>query len=72
MEQAILSAHEGHFLHEIIDVDESFHPVIDFDLPKDILNTITSKLSDNQIKNTFCNAFRDVCPKIFPEWDKKL
>ncbi|CAI2190960.1 2525_t:CDS:2, partial [Funneliformis geosporum] len=43
--EAILSEHEGHSLHEFIDGDEPLHPVIDFDLPMEILNAITSKLS---------------------------
>src|SRR4051794_14142747 len=30
---SILSDHEGHSLHEIIDGDESLRPIIDFDLP---------------------------------------
>ncbi|PKC56575.1 hypothetical protein RhiirA1_473804 [Rhizophagus irregularis] len=48
--EAILSACKGHSLHEIIDGNKPLHPVIDFDLPKDILDTITPKLLDNQIK----------------------
>ncbi|CAI2195502.1 12969_t:CDS:1, partial [Funneliformis geosporum] len=43
--EAILSECEGHFLHEFIDGDEPFRPVIDFDLPIETLNAITSKLS---------------------------
>jgi len=69
--EAILSDHEGHSLHEIIDGDEPLRPIIDFDLPIEMLNAISSKLSDKQAKNTFCNAFRDVCLEIFPKWDKK-
>ena len=51
--EAILSDHEGHFLHEIIDGDEPLRPIIDFDLPIETLNAISSKLSDKQSKNTF-------------------
>src|SRR5436305_15146998 len=69
--EAILSDHEGHSLHEIIDGDEPLCPIIDFDLPIEMLNAISSKLSDKQAKNTLCNAFRDVCLEIFPKWDKK-
>src|SRR6266498_908022 len=69
--EAILSDREGHSLHEIIDGDEPLRPIIDFDLPIEMLNAISSKLSDKQAKNTFCNAFRDVCLEIFSKWDKK-
>ena len=69
--EAILSDREGHSLHKIIDGDESLRPIIDFDLPIETLNAISSKLSDKQAKNTLCNAFRDVCLEIFPKWDKK-
>ena len=31
----ILSDHEGHSLHEIIDGDEPLRPIIDFNLPKE-------------------------------------
>ncbi|GBB88664.1 hypothetical protein RclHR1_15220005 [Rhizophagus clarus] len=39
--EAILTEHEGHSLHEIIDGDEPLHPIIDFDLLVEALNTIT-------------------------------
>ena len=42
--EAILSEREGHFLHEIIDGDEPLCPVINFDLPIETLNAISSKL----------------------------
>ncbi|CAI2195539.1 16901_t:CDS:1, partial [Funneliformis geosporum] len=57
--EAILSDHKSHFLHEYIDDDEPLRSIIDFDLPIEMLNAISSKLSDKQAKNTFCNAFRD-------------
>ncbi|CAI2178105.1 1428_t:CDS:2 [Funneliformis geosporum] len=44
--EAILSNHEGHSLHEYIDSDEPLQPIIDFNLPVETLDTITSKLSD--------------------------
>ena len=69
--EAILSDREEHFLYEIIDSDEPLHPIIDFNLPIETLNAISPKLSDKQVKNTLCNAFRDVCLEIFPKWDKK-
>ena len=39
----ILSDREGHSLHEFI--DDLLRPIIDFNLPKDTLNAINSKLS---------------------------
>src|SRR6266542_3395843 len=66
--EAILSDREGHSLHKFIDGDEALHSVIDFDLPMETLNTISPKLLDKQAKNTLCNAFKDVCLKIFPKW----
>jgi hypothetical protein len=44
--EAILSDREGHSLHEYIDGDEPLRPIIDFDLPIETLNAISSKLSD--------------------------
>jgi len=69
--EAILSDREGYSLHEIIDSDDPLYPIIDFDLPEDILNTITPKLTGNQVKNLLFCAFRDTCLEIFPKWDKK-
>ncbi|CAI2196170.1 92_t:CDS:1, partial [Funneliformis geosporum] len=57
--KAILSDREGRSLHEYINGDEPLHPIIDFDLPIETLNAISSKLSDKQAKNTFCNVYRD-------------
>ena len=65
--ETIFLDREGHFLHEFIDGDEPLYPVIDFDLPVEILNTITSKLSDKQAKNLLYNAFRNTCLEIFPK-----
>jgi len=67
----IFSEREGHSLHEFIDEDELFCPIIDFDLLIKTLNAITSKLSDKQMKNLLCYAFRDTCLEIFSKWDKK-
>src|SRR5688572_7928860 len=49
--KAILSDREGHSLHKIIDGNEPLHPIIDFDLPIEMLNAISSKLSNKQAKN---------------------
>src|SRR6266540_6449725 len=69
--EAILSDREGHSLYEIIDSDEPLRPIIDFDLPIEMLNAISPKLSDKQAKNILYNAFRDICLEIFSKWDKK-
>ncbi|RIA81688.1 hypothetical protein C1645_744333 [Glomus cerebriforme] len=69
--EAILADREDHSLHEFIDGDKPLHPIIDFDLPVETLNAITSKLSDKQVKNLLCCAFRDTCLEISPKWDKK-
>ena len=65
--EVILSECKRHFLHEIIDGNDLLCPFIDLDLPKDILDAITSKLLDTQAKNLLCCDFRDVCLEIFPE-----
>src|SRR3954447_19988149 len=44
---AILSDHESHSLHEIIDGDEPLCPIIDFNLPKETLVAIEPKLTFN-------------------------
>ncbi len=46
----IFSEHKGHFLHEIINGNESFHPFIGFNLLVKILDTIISKLLNSQAK----------------------
>ncbi|PKY57560.1 hypothetical protein RhiirA4_478706 [Rhizophagus irregularis] len=61
----------GHSLYEIIDGDEPLHPIIDFDLPVEILDVITSKLLYKQAKNLLCCAFKDTCLEISTEWDKE-
>ena len=48
--EVILSDYEGYSLHEFIDENELLQPIIDFDLPIEILNAITSKLSYSQTK----------------------
>ena len=69
--EAIFSERKEHSLHEFIDDNEPLCPIIDFNLPVETLNTISPKLSDKQAKNILCNAFKEVCLEIFPDWDKK-
>ena len=51
--EVILLNYKGHSLHEFINKDEPLCPVIDFDLPIKILNAISPKLSDTQMKIYF-------------------
>jgi hypothetical protein len=68
--KAILLEREGHSLHEFIDGDEPLRPIIDFDLPQEVYNSINPKLTRKEILDLLNRAFRDVCLEIFPEWDK--
>ncbi len=65
--KVILSDHEGHFLHEFIDGDEPLHSFIDFNLPVEILNAITPKLSGSQAQNLLCYVFKNVYLEIYPK-----
>ncbi|CAG8524804.1 22719_t:CDS:1 [Cetraspora pellucida] len=64
--EVILSDHEGHSLHEFIDEDEPLHPIIDFDLPQEIYDTIEPKLTRKEIQNLLIHAFAKVCKDISP------
>ena len=63
----ILSDHEGHSLHEIIDGDEPLRPIIDFDLPKESLVAIEPKLTPNGVANILIQVFSETCKEVFPE-----
>ena len=67
--EAILSDREGHSLHEFIDDDEPLRSIIDFDLPVKVYNSIEPKLTRKEILDTPNCAFRDVCLKVFSEWN---
>src|SRR5215212_4790338 len=67
--EAILSEREGHSLHEFIDEDEALWPIIDFDLPQEVLDTIESKLTHKEVLDLLILAFRKICLEIFPKWD---
>src|SRR5262249_44229406 len=69
--EAIVSDHEGHSLHKFINGNEPLHPIIDFDLPIEMLNAITPKVMRKEAYVFIQNAFRDVCLEINPKWDKK-
>src|SRR4051794_5618581 len=63
----ILSDHEGHSLHEIIDGDESLCLIIDFDLPKESLIAIKPKLTPNGVAHILIQVFSEMCKEVFPE-----
>ncbi|PKY30168.1 hypothetical protein RhiirB3_447115 [Rhizophagus irregularis] len=67
---AILSDHDGHSLHEIIDGGDPLRPFIDFDLPQETLDAINPKLTRNNVVNILVRAFSKTCKEVFPEWDK--
>jgi hypothetical protein len=76
---AILSDHDGHSLHEIIDGDDPLRPIIDFDLPKETLNAFEpssygapqgGKLTPNNVAKILYLAFSEACKEVFFEWDK--
>src|SRR6266498_790529 len=69
--EAILSDREGHSLHEYIDGDKPLRPIIDFDLPQEVLDTIEPKLTCKEVLDSLILAFRKICLEIFPKWDPK-
>src|SRR6266536_6257142 len=69
--EAILSDREGHSLHEYIDVDEPLRPIIDFDLPREVYDSIEPKLKGKEIRDLLISAVTKVCLEIFPKWDSE-
>ncbi|CAG8549884.1 16032_t:CDS:2, partial [Cetraspora pellucida] len=69
--EAILSDREGHSLHEYIDGDEPLRPIIDFDLPREVYDSINPKLTGKEILDSLNRAFMKASHEIFPEWDHK-
>ncbi|RIA79494.1 hypothetical protein C1645_840549 [Glomus cerebriforme] len=69
--EAILSEREGHSLHEFIDEDEPLWSIIDFDLPREVYDSIEPKLTGKEIQDLLVCAFAKVCKDIFPDWDRK-
>src|SRR5436190_2143710 len=69
--EVIFSEHEGHFLHKFINEDEALRPIIDFDLPQKMLDTIEPKLTRKEVLDSLILAFRKICLEIFPKWDPK-
>jgi hypothetical protein len=78
---AILSDHDGHSLHEIIDGDKLLRSFIDFDLPQEKLDTIEpsscgvpqgGKLMRTNVAIILVRAFGDVCKEVFPKWNENI
>ncbi|CAB4374161.1 unnamed protein product [Rhizophagus irregularis] len=69
--EAIHSEREGHSLHEIIDGDEPLRPIIDFDLSREVYDSIEPKLSGKEVFDSLRHAFIKTCLEIFLEWDPK-
>src|SRR6266496_5776466 len=69
--EAILSKREGHSLYEFIDGDEPLRPIIDFDLPQEVLDTIEPKLTCKEVLDSLILAFRKIYLKIFLKWNPK-
>ena len=69
--EVILLDCEGYSLHEYIDGDEPLRPIIDFDLPQEVLDTIEPKLTCKEILDSLILAFRKTCLEIFQKWDSK-
>ncbi|CAB4384095.1 unnamed protein product [Rhizophagus irregularis] len=70
--EAILSNREGHSLHEFIDGDEPLQPIIDFDLPREVYDSIKPKLTGKEVLDSLILAFRKTCLEVFPKWDPKI
>ncbi|GBC40919.2 uncharacterized protein OCT59_029341 [Rhizophagus irregularis] len=69
--EAILLEREGHSLHEFISGDEPLRPIVDFDLPQEVLDTIEPKLTCKEIGDLLYHAFIKTCHEVFPEWNHK-
>src|SRR6266540_4189342 len=69
--EAILSDHEGHSLHEFIDSDELLHPIIDFNLPREVYDSFDPKLLGKEVLDSLILTFRKTCLEIFLKWDSE-
>ena len=67
--EAILSDREGHSLHEFIDSDEPLRPIIDFNLPREVYDSLDPKLSGKEVLDSLIFAFRKICLEIFLKWN---
>src|SRR5436305_15083431 len=54
--EATFTDREGHSLHEIIDGDEPLRPIIDFNLPREVYDSLNPKLSGKEIQNLLLSA----------------
>ncbi|PKK56535.1 hypothetical protein RhiirC2_799804 [Rhizophagus irregularis] len=62
--EAILSDREGYSLHEFIDGDEPLWPIIDFDLPREVYDSIKPKLTGKEVLDSLILAFRKICLEV--------
>ncbi|RGB30857.1 hypothetical protein C1646_764790 [Rhizophagus diaphanus] len=61
--EAIFSDYENYFLHEFIDKNKPLQPIIDFDLPQEVLDTIKPKLIYKDVLDSLILAFKKTCLK---------
>src|SRR6266540_6561738 len=69
--ETILSDCESYSLHEYINSDKLFWPIIDFDLSREVYNSIEPKLTGKKILESLILAFRKTCLEIFLKWNPK-
>src|SRR5437763_6961790 len=67
--EATFADREGHSLHEIIDGDKPLCPIIDFDLPREVYDSLDPKLTGKEIRDLLISAITKVCLEIFLKWD---
>ena len=60
---------EGHSLHKIINSDEPLRLIIDFNLLREVYDSLDPKLSGKEIRDLLISAVTKVCLEIFPKWD---
>src|SRR4051794_18987970 len=70
--EVMLLDHKGYFLHEFIDSDEPLQPIIDFDSPQEMLDTIELKLTRKEIGDLLYLVFIKTCYEVFLKWDYKI
>src|SRR6266542_837201 len=63
--EAILSDCESHSLYEFIDGDEPLWSIIDFDLLREVYDSIEPKLTGKEILESLILAFKKTCLEIF-------
>ncbi|CAG8487394.1 23157_t:CDS:2 [Cetraspora pellucida] len=71
--EAIFSKQQGYSLHEFIDGDDPLQLFIDFNLSKEKFDKIKPKLklTAKEIWDLLYHAFKELCLKIYPDWNCK-